>query len=77
MITEWIYSNPTWLWGTTLVAVFAAASCGGLLVFHRLVHIDLRKAHNDLAGFIFAVVGVIYAVLLAFIAIATWESFTK
>jgi hypothetical protein len=40
-----------------LVTVFAAVSCGGLLVFHRLVHIDLRKAHNDLAGFIFAVVG--------------------
>lgn len=41
------------------------------------MHIDLRKAHNDLAGFIFAVVGAIYAVLLAFIAIATWESYTK
>ncbi len=77
MITEWIYNNPTWLWGTVLVVVFTAISCAGLLVFHRLVHIDLRKAHNDLAGFTFAVVGVIYAVLLAFIAIATWESFTK
>ena len=77
MITEIIYSNPTWLWGTILIVVFAAVSCGGLLLFHRLVHVDLRKAHNDLAGFIFAVVGVIYAVLLAFIAIATWQSFTK
>jgi len=55
-----------------LVAIFAAISCVGLLVFHRLVHIDLRKAHNDLSGFIFAVVGVIYAVLLALIAIAIY-----
>jgi len=77
MNTEFIYGNPTWLWGTILVAVFTALSCGGLLFFHRLVHVDLRKAHNDLAGFVFAVVGVIYAVLLAFIAIATWESFAK
>ncbi len=77
MITDWIYNNSTWPWGTVLVVVFTVVSCGGLLVFHRLVHIDLRKAHNDLAGFTFAVVGVIYAVLLAFIAIATWESFTK
>jgi hypothetical protein len=77
MIVDWIYNNPTWLWGTILVALFTAASCVGLLVFHRLVHVDLRKAHNDLAGFTFAVVGVIYAVLLAFIAIATWESFSK
>ena len=49
----------------------------GLLVFHRLVHVSIRKAHNDLAGFTIAVIGVLYAVLLAFIAIATWESFSK
>ncbi len=41
------------------------------------MHVDLRKAHNDLAGFTIAVIGVLYAVLLAFIAIATWESFSK
>jgi hypothetical protein len=57
MITGWIYNNPTWLCGTILVALFAVASCGGLFVFHWLVHIELRKAHDDLAGFIFAVVG--------------------
>jgi hypothetical protein len=77
MIVDWIYNNPTWLWGSILVALFTALSCGGLLVFHRLVHVDVRKAHNDLAGFTIAVIGVLYAVLLAFIAIATWESFSK
>ena len=77
MIVDWIYNNPTWLWGTVLVALFTAVSCGGLLVFHRLVHVSVRRAHNDLAGFTIAVIGVLYAVLLAFIAIATWESFSK
>ena len=65
------------LWGTVLVALFTAVSCAGLLVFHRLVHVSVRRAHNDLAGFTIAVIGVLYAVLLAFIAIATWESFSK
>jgi hypothetical protein len=77
MIIDWIYNNPTWLWGTILVALFTAASCTGLLVFHRLVHVNVRKAHNDLAGFTIAVIGVLYAVLLAFIAIATWEAFSR
>ena len=77
MIVDWIYNNPTWLWGTILVALSVAVSCGGLLVFHRLVHVSVRKAHNDLAGFTIAVIGVLYAVLLAFIAIATWESFSR
>src|SRR3984893_6365719 len=77
MIDDWIYNNPTWLWGTVLVALFTATSCVGLLIFHRLVHVSVRKAHNDLAGFTIAVIGVLYAVLLAFIAIATWESFSR
>src|SRR5216684_2834691 len=77
MIVDWIYNNPTWLWGTVLIALSVAISCGGLLVFHRLVHVSVRKAHNDLAGFTIAVIGVLYAVLLAFIAIAKWESFSK
>jgi hypothetical protein len=77
MIADWIYNHPTWLWGGAVVAVFTAAACGGLLVFHRLVGLDMRQAHNDLAGFTLAVVGVVYAVLLAFIAIATWEAFSK
>jgi hypothetical protein len=77
MIVDWIYNHPTWLWGSILVAVFTSASCGGLLLVHRLVHVKVRRAHNDLAGFTIAVIGVLYAVLLAFIAIATWESFSK
>jgi hypothetical protein len=77
MIVDWIYNNPTWLWGSILIALFTAAACGGLLVFHRLVRVDLRRAHNDVAGFTIAIIGVLYAVLLAFIAIATWESFSR
>ncbi len=77
MITDWIYNNPTWLWGSILVAGSTVLACSGLLIFHRLVHVKLRRAHNDLAGFTIAVIGVLYAVLLAFIAIATWESFSK
>ena len=77
MIVDWIYNNPTWLWGPIVVAVFIAAACVGLVIFHRLVHVKVRRAHNDLAGFTFAIVGVLYAVLLAFIAIATWESFSR
>lgn len=77
MIVDWIFGNPMWLWGTVLVVLSTVVACSGLLIFHRLVHVDVRKAHNDLAGFTLAVVGVLYAVLLAFIAIATWEAFSK
>jgi Protein of unknown function (DUF4239) len=75
MIVDWIYDHPTWLWGSLLVGGTAALSCIGLAIFHRFVHVDTRRAHNDLAGFSIAIISVVYAVLLAFIAVATWESF--
>jgi hypothetical protein len=34
-----------------------------------------RQQHNDVAGFIYAALGVIYAVLLALVVIAVWEEY--
>lgn len=49
------------------------------LLFARIVGIlvpkDLLREHNELAGFIFAVIGVIYAVILGFVAVNVWERF--
>jgi len=77
MIIDWIYSNPTWLWGTILVALLAGTGCLGLVIFNRLVHIGWRREHNDLAGFMLGAISVTYAVLLAFIAIAAWQSYSE
>ena len=50
-------------------------SLGGLLLVERLVPAQTRQKHNDVAGFIYAALGVIYAVLIALVVIAVWESF--
>jgi Protein of unknown function (DUF4239) len=42
----------------------------------RFVSAEMRRDHNDLTGFIFAVVGVMYAVILGFVAVGVWERFT-
>jgi Protein of unknown function (DUF4239) len=47
----------------------------GLVLVQRLVPPDRREEHNDVAGFIYAVLGVAYAVLLAFVVIAVWEEY--
>jgi protein-S-isoprenylcysteine O-methyltransferase Ste14 len=47
----------------------------GLVVVQRLVPPDLREEQNNVAGFIYAVLGVAYAVLLAFILIAVWQDY--
>jgi hypothetical protein len=55
--------------GTCLVAL------AGLEVVQRLVPASSRQRHNDVAGFIYAALGVIYAVLIALIVIAVWEEY--
>ncbi len=55
--------------GTCLVAL------AGLEVVQRLVSVTSRQPHNDVAGFIYAALGVIYAVLLALVVIAVWEEY--
>jgi Protein of unknown function (DUF4239) len=61
--------------GISVIPVLVAVA--GLMIMGRLVPSESRKAHNDVAGFIFAVLGVIYAVLLAFVVIVVWEEFER
>jgi hypothetical protein len=51
------------------------AAVVGLVLVQRLVPSGLREEHNDVAGFIYAVVGVMYAVLLAFVVIAVRQDY--
>jgi hypothetical protein len=53
----------------------AGISVLGLLAIHYVVPHNLRRTHNDVSGFTLAIVGVVYAVLLAFIAVAVWQGF--
>jgi hypothetical protein len=77
MLANWIYSQPNWIIGSAVIASIVLISCAALVVFHHLVPVKLRRAHNDVVGFSIAVTGVIYAVLLAFIAVTTWETYRK
>ena len=57
--------------GFTLVALLFAR------VVRMIFPAELLREHNELAGFIFAVVGVIYAVILGFVAVGVWERFVQ
>src|SRR5215208_2385040 len=59
--------------GLLIVAVAMLVAVGGLVLVQRLFSTERRKQHNDVAGFIYAVLGVAYAVLLGLMLIAVWE----
>jgi hypothetical protein len=52
--------------GLTLTASFA---------IQRFTEFQMRQRHNEIAGFFFGVIGVVYGVLLAFITVAVWEKY--
>ena len=63
----------TAVYGVLTVCAAMLVAVAGLAAVQRIVPAERRLEHNDVAGFIYAVVGVIYAVLLALVVIAAWE----
>jgi hypothetical protein len=63
------------VFGLLAVCTAMLVSVVGLALVQRLVSSELRKRHNDVAGFIYAVIGIVYAVLLALVVIAVWEDY--
>lgn len=70
-----IYLWPTWLIIVVEVLAFTLPAILGHALFRRIVPHHALARHNDVTGFVLAIVGVIYAVLLAFVVIIAWESF--
>jgi hypothetical protein len=69
--------STTVVFGVLVVIGACLAAVAGLELVQRLVPHEKRQEHNDVAGFLYAVVGVVYAVLLALLVIAVWEQFQK
>ena len=67
----------TVVFGVLVVIGACLAAVAGLELVQRLVPSEKRQEHNDVAGFLYAVVGVVYAVLLALLVIAVWEQYQK
>src|SRR5262245_49484035 len=66
-----------WFWCILFVVVSPTLAVFGVRWVRRAVGNEVLSRHNEIAGFIFGVIGVVYAVLLGFTAIIVWEEFQK
>ena len=72
-----IESMPGWLLCILFVSITCMVSLSGLWIVRKMVpHDKLRESH-DVAGFIIGIIGVMYAVVLAFVVIAVWEDYRQ
>jgi hypothetical protein len=75
---QWLLLHiPSFLLVFIVAAVYIALSIVGLYVIRAFHSPAKLKQHNDVAGFIFATIGVTYAVLLSFIVVITWQNFDE
>jgi uncharacterized protein DUF4239 len=77
MLVTSIYSIPDWLLCIAVIGLMSALSMAGLWLVHRRMPTEVRSQHNQVAGYLINVLGVIFAVILAFIAVAVWETAGK
>ncbi|MEV0562757.1 hypothetical protein [Dactylosporangium sp. NPDC050588] len=56
----------------TVVAVAVALAAG--LAVQRFVPVEDRQENNDVAGIAFAIIGVLYAILMTFVIVSVWEA---
>jgi hypothetical protein len=76
-VSYFLANQPLWLLVALLVVVPSALAMAAQVFIRRWVGVETLVKNNEVAGFKFATVGVIYAVLLAFTVIVVWEKFSE
>ena len=70
-------AEPLWLSAVVVVVVPTIFAMAGPMIIRRWVWLDALSLNNEVAGFKFATLGVLYAVLLAFAVILVWQHFSE
>jgi len=68
---------PGWFVLFAFMVVPALVAVALHMLFRRVVPASILIPHHDVAGFLVAVVGVLYAVVLGFLVISVWSSFDQ
>jgi hypothetical protein len=77
MLNDWFYSHSTWQVAAAICSLLVILPLLGLMLFHRLVHVHLRQPDTSMVGLSYALCGGLYAVVLAFVAVGTYEALEK
>ena len=76
--SQWVLMNfPSFSICLVMVLISVAFGIGGVLIVRRFIENQKLKSHHDIAGPLFATLGVIYAVLLGFTTVIVWQQYDE
>jgi hypothetical protein len=75
LVTRTIFSLPQLLAELAILGVVVAALVGVHALLQRRFTSEMLRRHNDVAGYLFSAVGVLYAVVLGFVVVVVWQKY--
>jgi len=75
----WIYDIPTWQLGVGITLIFLTISFAGLVTSRPVIEKYFRPLQKDdrPVSAIFSAIGTLYGLLLALVAVATWQDYDE
>jgi len=70
-------THSLWVSGAIIVGLGTVLSMLGPVLVRRYADLNRLRANNEIAGFKFATIGVVYAVLLAFSVVVVWGKYSE
>jgi Protein of unknown function (DUF4239) len=74
---HFLTNAPLWLLALVLVGLTSLIAMIGPIIVRKRLSLEQLRTNNEVAGFKFAAIAVIYAVLLGFAVIVVWEKFSE
>ena len=77
MLTNFFYTHSTWVVGLVVIGIWTGLSLLGLVIFNRFSSAEHRHKDTETVGLTYAIVAVVYAVLIGFIVVNVFEASSK
>jgi uncharacterized membrane protein YeiB len=74
-LTRTLVNVPEALEELLIVVVVTAAVVAVHAFLQRRLRSEVLRRHNDVAGYLFSAVGILYAVLLGFVVVVVWQKY--
>jgi hypothetical protein len=75
---HWVYYLPNWLFGVLTVFVFAFSGWGDVVTRRWVPSLHHSEvSHNDIVGFCFGAITVLYGITLGLLMVGVWTTFSE